>query len=156
MATKNKSVVGKRCGKCALCCKLIDVPGLAAKGSWCKHVNLKSENSCSIYNERPGICKGFECLWLKSKTLSDSLRPDKCGVVFEIYKEGLVVALVDKHKSDVWKKGEVNNLIVELLKSKYFVWVVVGKEQHLLLCEGVTEKEALQITKTVWKQKMGK
>jgi hypothetical protein len=147
----------KECGRCSLCCKLINVPGLANEGEWCEHVNLKSDKGCSIYKERLDICKGFNCLWLQSSVLGNQFRPDKCGIIFEVYnKESFVVALVDHHKPNAWKKGEPARLIYRMLADGYFVWVKFKKETHLLLCKDMKEDEAINITKKCWKRKMGK
>jgi hypothetical protein len=37
---------------------------------------------CGIYARRPPVCRRFRCAWLQEPTLPESLRPDRCGVLF--------------------------------------------------------------------------
>lgn len=37
---------------------------------------------CGIYNERPSVCRRFECAWISAPNLPDEMRPDRCGVLF--------------------------------------------------------------------------
>jgi len=75
------------CGSCTLCCLVLDIPELDKKaGEWCKHC---TEEGCSIHEERPDVCKGFNCLWRlmeKNKDKKGQYRPDKLGVVM-IHKD---------------------------------------------------------------------
>jgi hypothetical protein len=37
---------------------------------------------CRIYQERPPVCRRFQCGWLQAPNLPEALRPDRCGVLF--------------------------------------------------------------------------
>ncbi|TKW70576.1 MAG: hypothetical protein DI543_28680, partial [Bradyrhizobium icense] len=47
----------------------------------CKHC---TGHSCSIYDSRPSVCRGWYCVWRVEKDLPDDMRPDKCGVMFSL------------------------------------------------------------------------
>jgi Fe-S-cluster containining protein len=48
-------------------------------GEPCRHLG---PTGCSIYLERPLVCRRFRCAWLQEPSLPASLRPDRCGVMF--------------------------------------------------------------------------
>lgn len=87
------------CGTCRLCCTLMRVelnPPDEPKPEMtpCKYI---CQTGCSIYDSRPGVCRGFECLWLGSQRWpelvepwSNSERPDRTGVVMEVNSKGYV------------------------------------------------------------------
>lgn len=39
-------------------------------------------SGCGIYEERPAVCRRFQCGWLLAENLPEALRPDRCGVLF--------------------------------------------------------------------------
>lgn len=45
----------------------------------CKHVCAVG---CAIYETRPQTCAEFECGYLQAENVPESLRPDKCGIIF--------------------------------------------------------------------------
>lgn len=68
----------RRCGKCSLCCKLLQVDlddGDKPANTWCRHA--KPGAGCSIYPQRPRVCVGYRCGWLKG-SLPDYWEPIKC------------------------------------------------------------------------------
>ena len=76
----------RHCGGCRACCI---TPGFQARegeapfekppGVPCPHLVTIG---CGIYDERPPVCRRFECGWLQAPNLPDALRPDRCGVLF--------------------------------------------------------------------------
>ncbi len=72
---------GRHCDDCSACCTVMAVHELE-KSNWsgCPHV---CSGGCSIYEQRPGSCRTFDCLWLQG-LLSDRQehRPDRLGLVF--------------------------------------------------------------------------
>jgi hypothetical protein len=77
---------GRRCGECRACCITL---GFSARqgeaafdkphGEPCPHL---VQIGCGIYEERPPVCRRFQCGWLQAPNLPDALRPDRCGVLF--------------------------------------------------------------------------
>jgi len=148
-------MMDKHCGSCALCCKLLDVQGLAPQGVWCKHAAPgQAGGCCTIHEERPPQCFGFECLWRESPVLGPELKPERCKIVFELYREErLVIAMVDEARPDAWKTGQPAQLIEQILSDGYFMWVRIGKTKHLLLPKGLTQTEAIEKTKAAYRRK---
>ena len=82
----------RACGPCTVCCKLplIDWPGDAPVGrpplkkprnTWCMY--CKPGQGCTIYNDRPISCAGFQCLWLMG-LVPEALRPDLVNAMFDV------------------------------------------------------------------------
>ena len=72
----------KTCSGCNECCKgwLI---GNAFESKFspfnpCKYLQ---NSSCSIYSERPDICKGFNCEWIINSDMPESLKPSTVNTI---------------------------------------------------------------------------
>jgi hypothetical protein len=48
-------------------------------GTPCPHL---IQVGCGVYQERPAVCRRFECAWISAPNLPEALRPDRCGVMF--------------------------------------------------------------------------
>lgn len=74
----------RACGDCRICCKLPDIPELnKPRDTWCRHTSLRDGTpGCSIYDDRPGVCREFRCAWLDGLG-TDRDRPDKLGVMWQ-------------------------------------------------------------------------
>jgi hypothetical protein len=76
----------RSCGGCRACCV---EPSFVEGGSstWfskprgvpCPYL---ADTGCAIYEDRPDLCRRFECEWLVNAALGEELRPDRCGVIF--------------------------------------------------------------------------
>lgn len=76
----------RTCGDCRACCITL---GFQARrdesafdkpfGEPCRHL---IQIGCGIYDERPPVCRRFECGWLQASNLPEALRPDRSGVLF--------------------------------------------------------------------------
>lgn len=59
---------------------------------------------CSIYEDRPHVCRAFSCVW-KSNIVDESLKPDRCGAVAKWGEDGrLVVLPIEKRMKDSTRK----------------------------------------------------
>lgn len=67
------------CGTCSACCTALAVHKLD-KPTYTPCVH-QCGDGCGIYNQRPGACRDFQCLWLQGH-LGEEDRPDKLGVIF--------------------------------------------------------------------------
>ena len=57
------SIPGKSCGSCIMCCTALEIPELKKPaGPACPNCILSG--GCTIYADRPQVCRDFECLWL--------------------------------------------------------------------------------------------
>ncbi|MBA4012602.1 MAG: zinc/iron-chelating domain-containing protein [Phenylobacterium sp.] len=79
--------MGKSCGECGMCCKLLAIQALdKPAGAWCGH--FKRAAGCGVYEDRPPACRGFICLWLDSEKLDEAWRPDRAKFLMYTEKNG--------------------------------------------------------------------
>ena len=85
MSMEDRLVPNRECGSCSACCVSLHInePELQ------KHAdipcpNLSSQGGCGIYPTRPGVCKGWYCVWRLMPSLGDEWRPDKCKVLIRL------------------------------------------------------------------------
>ena len=100
----------RSCGDCSMCCKLLPIElyegqDVKPAGEWCSKWSKRTK--CGIYDERPGACREFHCLWRISTYLPNEMRPDKSKVVMAMYSEGVLIVYVDPKDPDAWQRGEV-------------------------------------------------
>jgi hypothetical protein len=78
----------RACGTCSLCCKLPYV-GVLNKpiDTWCPHAR-PGHGGCSIYADRPSICRTFVCGWLASTDFGDEWFPARSKMVIAKVNEG--------------------------------------------------------------------
>ena len=76
----------RTCGECRACCITLgfqaregEAPFAKPHGVPCPHLGPVG---CVIYEERPPVCRRFQCGWIQAPNLPDALRPDRCGVLF--------------------------------------------------------------------------
>lgn len=75
---------GRPCGDCIACCVTprIDTPQLKkAEGEVCSNC---TGAGCAIYEQRPEVCRGFNCAWKRIPTMPVETRPDHLGVMFTL------------------------------------------------------------------------
>lgn len=97
--------VTKSCGDCGLCCKLMGVEALEKKpGDWCGHF-LKGKGGCGVYQDRPGACRSFTCMWLTSTRLDDAWKPNKAHFVMYTDQGGRrLTIVVDPADPGAWRR----------------------------------------------------
>ena len=87
---------GRRCGDCSLCCRLVPVPVLhKAAGQKCRHA--KYAKGCTIYEQRPYVCKTWSCRWLADPTTSGLPRPDRAHYVIDLEYD--YITMVDPERN---------------------------------------------------------
>ena len=140
----------KECGTCGLCCKLINVPGMADAGTWCPHAQLGDiSGCCTIYNDRPKVCLGFNCFW-RAEEWPDWLRPDRCKVIFEALPGVLTILIsIDPNRPDVWKKKEVLEVIEKLRKKGRPLVLKTKNDSEMFIPKGWDKEHILQDIKQV-------
>jgi len=72
----------RQCGGCTACCKVLSIAPLGkAAGEPCQH--LCASGGCGDYANRPGVCRGFVCMWVADGRglFSASHRPDRLGLM---------------------------------------------------------------------------
>lgn len=140
----------KDCGSCSLCCKLIEVPGLAAAGNWCPHCEPgRAEGGCTIHYDRPEYCKGYHCFW-RAESWPDELRPDKSKVIFEALPGVLTILIsVDPSRPDAWKRMDVRGVIEKLRRKGRPLVLKTKNASEMFLPKNYTRDMVLQEIKQV-------
>jgi hypothetical protein len=146
----------KDCGKCSLCCKLIDVPGLAGAGEWCPNCKPgMSGGGCRIHDDRPSICLGYNCFW-RAESWPDKFRPDKCKVIFEALPGVHTILIsIDPSTPSAWKENNIQ-IVIDKLKSKGRPLVLKTKNgSEMFIPKGWDQQAVLKEIKQVidWKVK---
>lgn len=142
----------KDCGKCSLCCKLLDVPGLAAPGQWCRYCR-PGRGGCLIHDDRPEVCLGFDCFW-RAESWPDWLRPDISKVIFESLPgvETILIS-VDPLTPDAWKDKRIMNVILRLQSKGRPLVLKTINNTAFFIPKGWTHEDIMSDIKTVidWK-----
>ena len=134
------ATVGRLCGDCTLCCKLMYVGDInKAAGKWCP--DCKPGVGCSRYEDRPASCKGFYCDWRLNKNLPDYWKPTISKIVFvkNFQDDGKMsnVLFVDDGYPTAWKKepyySEIKRNAARYLEQGVFTYVKTSRGKALLI-----------------------
>lgn len=138
----------RSCGDCTVCCTLCYVPELdKGEGKKCGHC----DKGCMIYKSRPESCRKYECAWKKGE-LPDYMRPDRCGVMIEVYPLMVAVILAPGHTLQTLSK-DVLLILDEYVKAGK---PVIATGRFVRLPKGMMPQEAKdRLVKTIEKYKYG-
>jgi uncharacterized protein len=133
------SALGRSCGACSLCCKLlqIDKPELEKPANeWCRHCR-PGHGGCSIYNERPPVCRDFACLWLINSTVGDEWYPARSKIII-VEATSELRYFVDPRVPGRWRKEPYHSAIRAnarrgLSTGEFFTYVYVGSRRWVIL-----------------------
>jgi uncharacterized protein len=122
--------MSRTCGECTLCCKVLGVGELnKPSGRQCDLVQIGK--GCGDYENRPQSCHDFECLWLVSTIMPDTMRPDRTKAVFTLTKDDKVVVYVDASTPDhITNTFELRALVVYLSR-KHEVVIVCAADENV-------------------------
>lgn len=106
----------RACGGCSLCCVVLRVDELRKLGGTpCAHLGPPG-SGCSIHASRPGICRRYECLWLRGWFEPED-RPDRLGAVIDLDPSGGVVRLAVRLASpDAFERSTRLRAIAERMR----------------------------------------
>ena len=95
-------VPGRSCGTCTLCCRLPDIDLFdKPANAWCRY--CMEGKGCSIYADRPSVCRDFLCLWMTDDALGEAWEPSRSHMM--IYRQGpQITVLVDPDHPDIWRR----------------------------------------------------
>ena len=98
-------VAGRECGKCSLCCKVIEIDEInKPPGAWCWDC-APGKGGCKIYETRPNSCRHFVCRWLLEPGLGDEWFPANAKLVVSLQYEGSRIAIsVDPAFPNRWRE----------------------------------------------------
>jgi hypothetical protein len=128
----------RECGSCSACCTLLEVTDVGKPANeWCKHCD--AGNGCTIYDDRPQMCRSFSCAWLQGH-LDDGWYPERAGMVVHFSQDAVNVQ-VDPVHPDRWRAEPYFSKLSEWsLKGimtngnrGYATLVVAGSDKFLLL-----------------------
>ena len=140
----------KECGSCALCCKLLNVPGVCDQGTQCQYADTTRDGgACKIYGSRPEVCSGYNCFW-KAESWPDRLRPDRCNVIFEsLPGVETVVLAIDPAHPDAWRNPEVMRVIRILRKKGRPLVFKTEHDSMMFIPDGLRREDVLRDIKQV-------
>jgi Fe-S-cluster containining protein len=130
--------LARQCGSCNKCCDILEVAAVDKPvNHLCKH--WETGKGCTIYDDRPQMCRSFNCAWVLGH-LSDEWFPEKSGIVVHFSQDAVNVA-VDPAHPDRWREEPFFGLLCERslagLERRggrgYATLVVVGDHKFLLL-----------------------
>jgi len=131
----------RECGSCTMCCKVYGIPEIEKPaGQWCRH--CRPGAGCSIYPDRPQMCRDFDCCWLIDPTMPDMWKPERSHIVLSIFpRNGFLYALVDPATPQAWRKAPyfdyLRQMAVRLEESNRRVIVFVVDDATLVTSRGV-------------------
>jgi uncharacterized protein len=117
---------GKACGSCTMCCSALEIAELQKPaGPLCS--NCRLGDGCAIYQDRPQVCRDFECEWLTRRDLSRRFRPDLAGVILmEDADSDQYRAVCSPEKPMAWRQPQVFAHLVATAKSGRIVVAKAG------------------------------
>ena len=124
------------CGECTVCCIL---PALEVLNKRAGEKCINCNNGCTIYETRPEPCKEFRCIYHQNEVVNIALRPDKCGVMFELVADDLVVGTIDQTIETKHLMGQIRNFRKEGMN----VVILDNGEPTVYQQEGIDPKDIL-------------
>jgi uncharacterized protein len=117
---------GKTCGGCTMCCSALEIEELnKPAGPLCGNCRLRG--GCSIYDNRPQVCRDFECEWLASRDLPRQFRPDLIGtILMEDADSDEYWAVCAPEKPMAWRQPRIFAHLVATAKSGRVVVAKAG------------------------------
>ena len=128
----------RQCGSCNLCCDVLEVTAVAKPvNELCKHWAVGE--GCTIYDNRPEMCRSFRCAWLQGH-LGDEWYPETARMVVHFSQDAINVQ-VDPDYSDRWQQEPYFGKLCEWSLNgirmngnrAYATLVIVGLDKFLLL-----------------------
>jgi len=104
----------QECGGCTACCWAFRV---TEAGKQAQEKCQYEKHGCTIYHDRPKVCRDYECAWLTQPKISIDLRPDKCGAIFTLMPDNIIIV------TPLVKglRGLVEKQIIEFKKQGYAI-----------------------------------
>lgn len=125
------------CGDCTLCCKILTIKSMnSPAGKMCRACS-KDGKSCTVHDKGlPTECSSFECSYYQVENIPITLRPDKCGTVFEKIDDKVFLGTQEIKESSGMAHKQINSF----LKQGYSVVIAVnGIKSTTHLAKGATK-----------------
>ena len=139
----------RECGECTVCCLLTHIPQLNKPVyKLCEYCD--EDAGCNQYDARPEACKKYLCVW-RIEELSESLRPDKCHVMFErLPGNSTYVGLVQPGYEKRWLTQEVQKFTNDKLKKGSAVIVNAVGRKFIKCPDGIKPQKVINDLKTTY------
>jgi hypothetical protein len=123
-----------------MCCKVLHIADLdKPAGRWCSHV--KPGAGCKIYDDRPGTCRQFFCLWMQDGRVGEEWKPERSRfLVTEMPDGGNVLIAVDPNFANAWRKepyhATIRRWVSDFAAQGRFIFIRSGTRCLALLPDG--------------------
>jgi hypothetical protein len=119
----------RQCGSCTLCCTVMGVPSISKdRDERCTYMR---QGRCSVYAQRPGECREFNCLWLMG-LLPNELRPDKVKAVGNANAAGdILIFHIHPSSRGAHKKEPLAGFIANAERKGVSIIVCCEDDRHL-------------------------
>lgn len=115
----------RQCGDCGQCCRIMGVEALAKPpGKRCRHYSRA--RGCTIYDDRPGDCRVFNCLWLLTDALDEEWKPSVSGFVLHS-DAGRLIVEADPSRPHDWRRAPYEATLRLWAAAGQDVLIFVGK-----------------------------
>src|SRR5215469_2144017 len=143
-----KSVPGRECGSCMMCCKVLDIRETELRkeaGVWC--FQAVHGKGCGIYESRPRVCRGFFCHWMINPNLGPEWKPERAKFVLHTGNEKiggqLLILSVDPSFPNAWTKAPYFEMIKKWARDgaaeRRLVLVHIGSRHIAVLPDRIVE-----------------
>jgi hypothetical protein len=102
----------RKCGECSLCCYVFLIEELG-KDPYVSCNHCKHEGGCTIYSERPPVCKSYRCAWLAGE-IPLRWKPSKIGALINAI-DSPWVRVFEQRKGVVWNSKELRRFLATLI-----------------------------------------
>lgn len=136
-SSEARTVPGRECGNCTLCCKVYNVVALGkVAGKWCSH--CKPGRGCTIHDSLPSECAAFNCLWKTEPAMSMQWKPDQAKMVLTLHPAtNNIQVVVDPGQPSAWTRqpyhGQLRVLSKTNMAKGHLVVVLVNELATLIL-----------------------
>jgi hypothetical protein len=104
--------------------------------AWCGHCEIGK--GCSIYEQRPQMCRDFFCLYISDPTLDERWNPLNAHFVLRAHEKCIFVQ-VDPQRPDAWKHepyySALRNCARAIYPSGMLIYVKIGDRTIMLTPE---------------------
>lgn len=160
MEVEKMLVKDRKCGSCSVCCVslAIDEPELKKKHAVpCTY--LRPQGGCSIYADRPSLCKTWHCGWRMMPFMGPALRPDRSNLLVRLTGECWIFGDADDQRESALMNNDTLNAMSALVSRNMKVSVSVPTKpgycdaEHVInddIMEAVKERSLSKVKEIIW------
>ncbi len=129
------AIPGKSCGSCNQCCQVLEIEEMKKPpGLLCG--NCVPGGGCSVYLERPQVCRDYVCLWKDDRGLGPQMRPDRVGTLLMEDDAEQYLAVCDPKQPFAWRTPIMFKHLVAMAKSGRIVVAKAGEKAWRIHASG--------------------